>query len=99
MEGVIITAHACDRWRLRIDPACTGHEEARRRIAELLRNATHDRDMGDGVQQFRARASRQDRRAGPGRIRLRVGPDHAGRLAVLTVLTVLPEHDGWRPRR
>lgn len=85
---MIVTAHACDQWRTRIDPRCSGHAEARRAITSLLRDARHDRDLGD-VQQYRARSRRW-----PGRVRIRLGLDAEGRAAVLTVL---PEHDGWRP--
>jgi len=89
-ERSAVTLHAIRRYQERIDATATD-AEARDAILVLLASARVERTLPDGAIQMRARG-----RAWPGRVRLRIGPGDGHAVAVLTVL---PEHDGARPRK
>lgn len=83
-----ITIHAIRRYQERIDRTASD-TEARDAIERLLARAYVERRLDDRTVQLRARG-----RGWPGRVRLRV---RSG-AQVSEVVTVLPEHDDWRPR-
>lgn len=83
-----ITIHAIRRYQERIDRTASD-VEARDAIARLLARAYVERRLDERTVQLRARG-----RGWPGRVRLRV---ELGR-HVCQVVTVLPEHNRWRPK-
>lgn len=85
-----ITMHAIRRYRERIDLGASD-VAARDAILRALSNAYVERVLDENTVQIRARGRRW-----PGRIRLRARPC-AGHL--LEIVTVLPEHDGAKPRK
>lgn len=91
IEGpAFVTPHAIQRWRERVHADVTD-EQARREILDALALARLRRVDESGIEHWRAGQGCRF-----GCVRLRLG---RGEGPLPAVLTVLPEHAGWRPMR
>lgn len=82
-----ITPHAVRRYIERIEPGLT-YEQALGALVRLSTEAQRVRDISPGLALYRGPK--------PMRVRLRVASGANGMMPQL--VTVLPCHDGWRPR-
>jgi len=81
-----VTPHAVRRYIERCEPGLT-YEQALETLVRLSTEAQRVRDIAPGLALYRGPK--------PLRVRLRVADADAG---LPQLVTVLPMHDGWRPR-